>query len=216
MPRKVSEIYTEYKIIPSLQEHMFRVAAVAFLICDNFNELLPKEEIILACLFHDMGNIIKFKMDVIPEFFEPEGVGYWQGIKNEYIEKYGDNEHEATIRIMQELNLPDNLISLAGQNRFSLICEHRDSNDVDMKIIHYADGRVNPHGIVSYEERMDEARKRYETHKDSIKEEERRKLVDCGKEIEKQIFAKCKIKPEDINDSTVAPIILKLRDFVIK
>ena len=47
------------------------------------------------------------------------------------------------------------------------------------------------------------------------KEDEWKKLVACGQEIEKQIFSKCKIKPEDINDQTVAPIISKLRDFVI-
>ena len=33
--------------------------------------------------------------------------------------------------------------------------------------------------------------------------------------MEKQIFSKCKIKPEDINNETVASIILSLKDFVI-
>jgi hypothetical protein len=45
--------------------------------------------------------------------------------------------------------------------------------------------------------------------------EERDRLVACGQEIEKQIFAKCKIKPEDITDASVAPIIEELRNFVI-
>ena len=58
MVRKISEIYAEYKIMPNLQMHMYRVAAVASLIYDNFNEPLNKEEIITACLLHDMGNII--------------------------------------------------------------------------------------------------------------------------------------------------------------
>ena len=42
------------------------------------------------------------------------------------------------------------------------------------------------------------------------------KFVACGKDIEEQIFAKCKIKPENINDETVKPIIEKLKDFVVK
>jgi 23S rRNA maturation-related 3'-5' exoribonuclease YhaM len=216
MSRKISDIYAEYKIIPSLQLHMLRVAAVASIICDNFNEPLPKDEIITACLLHDMGNIIKFKMDVMPEFFQPEGVEYWQSVKDEYITKYGNNEHEATVKIIKELNLPGYVALLADQNRFSLICEHRESDDMKIKIVHYADGRVTPHGVVSYEDRMNEAKKRYESHENSPRELERRRLVDCGLEIEKQIFAKCKIKPEDITDNEVMPLISTLRDFVLK
>ena len=214
--KKISEIYKEYKIIPSLQEHMFRVAAVASLICDNFTEPLPKEEIITACLLHDMGNIIKFRMDIIPQFFEPEGVSHWQNVQNEYKQKYGDNDHEANVKIIKELNISEKIASLANLNRFSLVCEHRDSWDMTIKIVHYSDGRVDPHGVVSYEERMNEAKKRYANHEDFLDEERRKKLVACGKDIEKQIFAKCKIRPEDITNESVAPIIAGLKNFVIK
>ena len=220
MVMSIEEIYKKYKIMPNLQEHMLRVAAVASIICDNFEDQLPKEEIITACLLHDMGNIIKFKMDVIPEFFQPEGLECWQEIKNEYIKKYGENEHEATMKIIKdELGLPDKITFLVDQIRFSYTCRHRDSDDFNTKITHYSDGRVNPYGIVSYEERMNEGKKRYKDHKSTfgeMNEEEREKLVDCGREIEKQIFSKCKIKPEDINDESVRPIISELRNFVIK
>ncbi|MBI5139219.1 HD domain-containing protein [Candidatus Nomurabacteria bacterium] len=216
MGRNILDIYKEYKIIPSLQMHMLRVAAVAYSVCDNLTVPVNKEEIITACLFHDMGNILKFKMDVIPQFFEPEGVAYWSKVKDEYLEKYGENEHEATVEIMKEVGLADGAISLAHRNRFSLICEHFNSGDISMKILHYADGRVNPYGIVSYEDRMNEARKRYQGGESSIKEEERQKLVNCGKQIEKQIFEKCKIKPEDITDESVARIIKELKNFVVK
>jgi len=215
MSMSIEAIYKKYKIMPSLQEHMLRTAAVASLICDNFNEPLLKEEIITACLLHDMGNIIKFKTGVLSEFYEPESVEYWQGVKKEYIKKYGKDQHEATIKIIQELGLPDNLALLAGRNSFSLICEHCDSDDINMKIVHYADGRVDPYGIVSYKERMDEAKNRYKTKKEN-EEKERERLTQCGKEIEKQIFSKCKIKPEDINNESIAPIILELKNFVIK
>jgi len=216
MALSIGEIYKKYKIMPNLQEHMLRVAAVASLICNNFDEPLDKEEIITACLLHDMGNIIKFNLEAFPEFLEPEGLNYWQKVKNEYIEKYGPNENHATIEIMRELGVSGQIIKLVDQINFSLLCSHRDSHDMSIKIIHYSDGRVDPYGIVSFDERMDEAKKRYKNHKDSIQEEERRRLVVCGREIEKQIFSKCKIKPEDINDETVKPIILELRDFMIK
>ena len=82
MTKNISEIYEEYKIMPNLREHMLRVAGAASLICDNFTEPLNKEEIISACLLHDMGNIIKFKLDYFPEFNKPEKAEYWQNVQS--------------------------------------------------------------------------------------------------------------------------------------
>ena len=82
MSKKILDIYDEYKIIPALQKHMLRVAAVASLICNNFNEPLPKNDIITACLLHDMPNILKFKWDSLLEFLEPKGFHYWQNIQS--------------------------------------------------------------------------------------------------------------------------------------
>lgn len=213
--KKITEIYEEYKIMPNLQEHMFRVAAVASLICDNFNEPLPKDDIITACLLHDMGNIIKFKLDYFPEFNKPQGLEYWQNVQDEYIKKYGEGEHKATIRIMKEINLPDHLIFIVSQIDFSLICSLSNGNDINTKIAFYADARVDPHGIVSYDERMNEGKKRYQS-RNKISDEKRQVSVECGKEIEKQIFTRCKIKPEDITDLSVAPIIAELKNFMVK
>ena len=216
MARKISEIYAEYKIMPILQEHMLRVAAVASLICDNFSEPLPKNDIITACLLHDMGNILKSNFKFFPESLEPEGLKYWQKIKDDFIKKYGNSEHEATIQIMKELGVSLNAISLVDKIKFSLLCNHCDNDDMSIKTIVYSDARVDPYGVVSYDERMNEAKERYKNHKNNPGKKELKKLVACGKKIEKQIFAKCKIKPEDINDETVAPIVSILRNFIVK
>ncbi len=216
MGRKISEIYTEYKIMPNLQMHMYRVAAVASIICDNLDEKVNKEEIITACLLHDMGNIIKSDFEFLPELLQPQGPEYWQKVKDEYIGKYGDSDHEANVQITKELSSSGNVLYLVGQIHFSLMCVHRDIVDMNVKITHYADGRVDPYGIVSYEERMNEAKERYKDRAYLFPLENREKLISCGKEIEKQIFVKCKIKPEDINNETVAPIVESLKDFVIK
>jgi HD superfamily phosphodiesterase len=217
MAKKITEIYTEYKISPNLQRHMLWVAAVATMICDNFDESLPKEDIVTACLLHDMGNIVKYDMDVFPDFLEPEGAEYWKKIQAEFIEKYGKDDHHANLKIVKEFNVSAKVIDCVNKISFSLTCANRDSNDIVTKIIEYSDHRVNPFGIVSYDERMEEARKRYQNRENNdFKEEERQKLVACGKDSEKQIFTKCKIKPEDINDETVKPIIEKLKDFMIK
>ena len=216
MARKISEIYAEYKIMPILQEHMLRVAAVASLICDNFSEPLLKNDIITTCLLHDMGNILKSNFKFFPESLEPEGLKYWQKIKDDFIKKYGNSEHEATIQIMKELGVSLNAISLVDKIKFSLLCNHCDNDDMSIKTIVYSDARVDPYGVVSYDERMNEAKERYKNHKNNPGKKEWKKLVACGKKIEKQIFAKCKIKPEDINDETVAPIVSILRNFIVK
>lgn len=217
--KKIVDIYKEYKITPSLGAHMFRVAAIATLICDNFDEPLPKEDIVTACLLHDMGNIIKFNMNILPEFFEPEGVEYWRKIQNEFVEKYGKNEHKATVEIVKELGVKDEIVKIIDGIDFLLFDKHQVGNDMSMKIAVYSDSRVDPHGVVSYEARMEEGKKRYQNHKSTfgaVNETERQRLVECGRQMERQIFAKCRIKPEDINNETINPIISELKNFVIR
>jgi hypothetical protein len=215
--KSISEIYKEYKIPLNLQMHMLRVASVASMICDNFNESLPKEDIITACLLHDMGNIVKYDMNVFPDLLEPEGAEYWQKVQDEFMEKYGKDDHHANLKIAKELGMPPSVVYLMDQIQFQNLCIHYKDEDMSNKIISYVDQRVAPYGIVSYDERAEEARKRYQNREEfMVKEEERRELFICGKEIEKQIFAKCKIKPEDINNETVKPIIESLKDFMVK
>lgn len=214
--RKITDIYEEYKIMPNLQHHQLRVAAVAKQICESLTVQVDTQSIIIACLLHDMGNIIKFRLDHFPEFNEPKGLEYWQNVKDEFISKHGDNEHKATVNIIKELGLSKDIVTLAGQNRFSLLCSHRDSGEMNLKIIHYADSRVGPHGVLSYNDRMDDAGKRYKDYpKKSVEEKERIRLVDCGKEIEKQIFANSNIKPEDITDASIANDVELLKNFTI-
>ena len=77
------EVYSEYKIMPTLQLHQLRVAAVARLVCDHLTHPINTRDVILACLFHDMGNIIKSNLNHFPEFCEPEGTAYWEKVKAE-------------------------------------------------------------------------------------------------------------------------------------
>ena len=215
MPISIERIYKKYKIMPNLQTHMLRVAAVASLICDNLNEPVNKEEIISACLLHDMGNIIKSNFEFLPESLEPEGRDYWEKVKEEYIKKYGNNDEKANEQVAKELKMSPSVVSLIKSISFSLICQHKGAVDMSVKVMHYADMRVSPYGVVSLEERMKEAKNRYKLESPS-EEEERERLIECGREIEKQIFAKCKIKPEDINNETVTPLIPILKNFVTK
>ncbi len=216
MPLTIEAIYKMYKIMPNLQEHMLRVAAVASLICDNLAEPIDKENVVAACLLHDMGNIIKFKLDAFPKFLEPEGLEYWQAVKNEYIEKYGSNEYTASINIAKELNVTERVIELIKSISFLGASDNADKSDFGKKIVEYCDDRVDPFGIVSLEKRLTDLRTRY-AHRDKERGPSFREAFEKAVRImEKQIFSKCKIKPEDINDESIKPIISELRNFVIK
>jgi 5'-deoxynucleotidase YfbR-like HD superfamily hydrolase len=217
--RTVAEIYTAYRIMPALQMHQLRVAAVGKLVCDNFAGGIDANAVVLACLFHDMGNIIKFDLSVFPEFREPEGIDYWQGIKDEWIAKYGTDEHGASNEIAKEIGLPESVRTLIDETRFSRLQAARDGASYEGKIVKYADMRVSPFGIVAMAERLEEGRKRYAEKKGYNTPEGREQYqisIEAASGIERQIFAQCSIKPEDINDRSAAQIIEELRNYPIE
>lgn len=216
MQKTISQIYSEHKIWRGLQDHMFKVAAVASLICDNFSDPLDRNEIISACLLHDMGNIVRTNFEYLHELFEPEGIEYWKGIQKEYIEKYGEDDRTAAVEILSEIGFPASFITLATNNTPALVCAHSLGNDIPAKILFYADARVSPHGVLSYEERQAESTARYHSIKGGIIPRARVEMVECGRVIEKQIFEKCAIKPEDITEEAIQPLLLELRDFMVK
>jgi len=214
--RDITDIYSEYKIMPMLAIHQIRVAAVANIVCDSLSVPVDKDNIIKACLLHDMGNIIKFNLNHFPiQKNEPRGVDYWEQVKEEYIIKYGNNEHVASVKIAKELDMPNYVIDLVASVESALILDKsiKNDNDFGKKICNYADGRVTPHNVTSIKERSDEAKKRYENHPHYFSEKDRFLFVSEMEEIEKEIFVHSKIKPEDINDDSVQNYIDKLKTF---
>ncbi len=194
--------------MPNLQLHQLRVAAVGKLICDNYNQQVNGRDVILACLFHDMGNIVKFKLDVFPEALQPEGLEYWEKQKAETIQKYGAKQHRVSETVAQELGLPDSVIHMIGTSGVSRLPEILASDSNELKVLQYADLRVAPAGVVSLTERFEDFARRYPSDKDSD-------LFGKGKELEGEIFACTSIKPEDINDTSVAPLIEELWEYPV-
>lgn len=207
--KKIEEIYKEYKIIPNLKLHQMRVAAVASMVCDSLEISIDKENIVNACLLHDMGNIIKFKLEDFPQFVEPEGLEYWNKIKYDFIIKYGNDEHLASLEIAKELGVSEytlELIDCIDSNSEMIKMD----TDICKKICIYADNRVSPNGIVSVKERSLEAKERYKNHPSAFDEEKRLFYVENIHQIEKQIFSHSKIKPENIDDISIKKYLEEL------
>src|SRR3989338_1141417 len=210
-----SGIYAEYKIMPSLQLHQLRVAAVAQLICDNFQKPVSKNDVILACLFHDMGNIIKSDLTYFPEFVEPEGLEYWEKIKADFVLKYGENHHKANVMIAKDLGLPPTSIALIDSIGFSQLEFVVADDSFERKIMQYADIRVGPHGILPLKQRLEEGRKRYNTTRKARmyyeSDEEFEHLAQFAGELEKQVSEHMHITPDKIDDTAIKPIIEQLK-----
>jgi len=213
---KIKQIYKKYKVPANLQLHMYRVTAVAQVIADNFEDKLEKHELVIACLFHDIGNIIKFDLKLFPKFLRPEGYDYWKNVQDEFIMKYGEDEHEATFKIAKEVGISERAYEILTAVGFAQAEEIHKQEDFNKKIILYSDQRVGLNGIISMQERHEEGRERYLKRRnknvgdDSL--ENFMKLASFMEQIESQVFDKCKIKPEEIADELIQPIIERLND----
>src|SRR3989344_5619497 len=213
--KSAQEIYEEYRIMPSLQLHQLRVAAVGKLGCENFRETVDAKAVVLACLFHDMGNIIKSDLTYFPDFVEPEGAEYWEKVKADFTQKYGTNHHKANIMIAKDIGFPPAAVALVDGLGFSQIAYVVADSSFERKIMQYADIRVGPRGILSLKARLAEGRKRYNTTKKARmyyeSDEEFEHLTRAAEALEQQVLLQTHISPEEVNDTAVAPLIGELR-----
>lgn len=210
----IAQIYKQYRLMPNLQLHQYRVAAVAQYICSHFESAVDERSITQACLLHDMGNIIKFDLASFPEFLEPEGLPYWEEVQESFMNRYGDDEFTATLQIAEEIGVSQRVLELIGQVNFNKIQANLNSEDLEAKICEYADTRVSPQGVVSLKERLDDLEvryaARYPTPEDQIKRAHFRELISI---VEKQIFDQITLEPSQITAEKVAPLIKSLPDF---
>ncbi len=210
------EIYKKYKIIPFLQTHMYRVSAVALYICQHAKEKVPTENIVSACLLHDLGNILKFDFTLFPKEFEPEGVLYWQEVREDFARKYGENVDEATYAIAKEIGVNGKTFECLQSIGFSKICTNAKIADFSLEVPSYSDMRVSPFGVTSLLERLEEAHKRYKNRKHAIGDENiYEKNRACIQQMEKDIFSKTIITPESVIEDNVYPLLESLKKFEI-
>ena len=202
--------------MPNLQLHQLRVAAVAKLICENFEQPIDERSVILACLFHDMGNIIKSDLGQFPEFRAGKGRDHWESVKARFVETYGDNAHQVNVAIAKEIGLPERAVSYIDGISFSNLKKIARADSYEQKICEYADTRVGPYGTLSLQARLAEARTRYvESGKSYYTLEGFADLSRDAEEIERQLFRKTRIKPEDITDESIARFVDELQNYSV-
>lgn len=208
----VKKIYEKYQVPPNLQQHMLRIAGVAKVIFDSWKgEKLNSEIIIKASLFHDMGNILKFDLVNKVSFLgeEAKNVEHWRKVKSEMAQKYGPDEHMATVMICRELNLSPKILWIIENWGFGNFDKVLTSDSWEYKICVYADHRVGPFGVVSLADRFAEQRKRYEQQQHGSIDlsahlsDKSEILANCAFKIEKQLQEKIKKDLETIMDKEI-------------
>ena len=215
--KNIQEIYEKYKILPNLQEHQFRVAYVARLIGEQHKDKINLDKLTKAALLHDMGNIIKFDLDKpIVSWKDDAEKKYWLEVQDEFRNKYGTNEHKATVIIAQEIGVGDDVVDLVDSLNFSKACIYSKGEDYEKKILLYADCRVGPSGVVGLEDRINDFKNRYLGRKDyhsAVSDWERHGYIRCVEEIEEQLFKEQNIKPDDIKGENIAKYMTELENY---
>ena len=207
----IIEIYNKYHLPENLQMHMLRVAACSNLTIDNWTGVeIDNKAIIRVCLLHDMGNIVK-----IPEDFSKDQE--FLKIRKKYFDKYGTNDHEINMLIGKEEGLTDKELEILDGKRSRKNEITAKLDNYEIKISAYCDQRVAPDGVVSLKERLEDAKKRYKDKSLSVwsNEEKANHLIKCALEIEQQVMAYCKLKPEDINNESIQTYIDRLKEYEI-
>jgi len=206
----ITDIYRRYGIPEGLQMHMLRVAAIADQVLSAWHgPSVDRESLIRVLLLHDMGNIVK--MD--HEHYESPRM---LAVREEYMSKFGKDDHRVSLEIAKELGLSGKELALMDGKVFIRNDETVASKDYARKIGAYADQRAAPDGVSILLIRLREAQHRYRDKPGSSMNNPRTEmLIECALQIEKQLMEHCDLKPEDITDASVAPFLERLRTFEI-
>jgi len=200
----IGSIYERFKIPPHLQDHMFRAAAVARLICENWiGEGVSEDDVVAVLLLHDLGNVVRMTFDnedLLLLYGEKSNIDDLKRDGKEAVEKYGSNDHEATDKMCKELGVNERFLFLMNNKAFIQNREICDSNDFEQKICAYADQRIGPRGVLSLRERLDEAIARSGNRPWHLDFDE---LVGCASKIEEQVLNNVDLSAEDINDDSI-------------
>lgn len=194
----IRDVYTNYSIPPNLQRHMLLVAQIAGSLISNWTQDFDnKDDLLLACLLHDLGNLIKSDLDKYPDFLgvPMTEIPTWKAKQRLMIDKYGSDEHKATKKMLEELHCKSEIISLILDKTFANAISIRDGDNWSLKLLLYCDMRVGPHGLLPLEQRVIELMtksKKYTRREDLLTAiiEIEQKLKDKTKTILSEITSK--------------------------
>ncbi|MCS6893143.1 MAG: hypothetical protein NZO16_01015 [Deltaproteobacteria bacterium] len=201
---KILDIYSKYNIPDFLIDHMLKVTAVSRVICDSIViSRIDSNLVSRVLLLHDIGNLVKIDLRRIESIVLNENLfDYWIRVKNEFIEKYGSDDHVASAKIAGELGLPQYEISLLSFDYFFEIDSVLKSQDWHLKICAYSDQRVAPFGVTTLRQRLEDVKDRY-CQIPKYKNFDYDNLICLAEELESQIQSVCRIDLQSIDENSI-------------
>lgn len=199
----IKNIYEKFGIPPNLTEHMLIVTKVALFIKEHWKgPEIDWETLRKAALLHDVGNVVKFDLDKYPHFLgnEKSKIDYWKQKQKEIIEKYGQDDHEATKKMLNEVGIDRKIIEIILNKAFGNAVQIAVSQDWYTKILLYADLRVLPNGVAKMTERFQDIRERMPKYTSRPDFEN---LLDTARKIEEQIQEKLDVSVLEINNQSI-------------
>lgn len=213
--KPITQIYDEYQTMPNLRLHQLHVAAVAKQLVHSTTIKVDGHSVITACLIHDIANIIKFELKRFPEFLEPQGFEYWEGVQKAFIDTYGPDEHRAHLKIAADMHMPQAVVDLMKSIGFAKIPDVVKQGNLEEKICCYADQRVGPFGVITIEERLIEGRARYAHRTDRNLSLNFDQIAADLRTLEQQVFDYSTMLSTDITNDSIESEIELLKQFTI-
>lgn len=202
----VLEAYVELEIPPNLQEHMLRVGALLSILSEHWvGGKIDVKALVLAGLFHDLANILKFDFDK-PELLGKEALksADWKQVQTKVRDRYGDDLHRATLMMGKEIGLGDSVLRIIEGMEWDRTHIVLKQGDWEVALAIYADMRVGPFGILPLRQRLDDLH-----HRRAQPDFE--KTLQGALELEKTIRGLTKLSPGSITKSDVEQRFESLR-----
>lgn len=159
----IQTIYDRFQVPPGLRAHMLRVTQFANVVASTWNGVgIDKDFLIKCALVHDLGNIVAFKTWVGEDAKYEE---LWRGVQQKIIAKYGADDHEATRKMLEEINADPRLIQIILQKSSANSPAIAAGDNWLLKILLYSDLRITPTGVASLKDKLAEMYARSDKHK---------------------------------------------------
>jgi hypothetical protein len=206
----ISKIYQKYQTPINLQEHMFRVAALAYLITDKWKGyMIDRSAIINCCLLHDIAKPITFDLTKQKQYgMSEKDIENLQNTQEFIKNKYGDDEHTATLNICQEISLSTKSLTLVDNLDWPNITKLLLKSDIESLIPIYCDMRISPHGIMTLDQRIIDLKKR--TDSPDLSD-----ILSAGEKSEQIIQSSTDLQLNSITNSDINKKILEFTNYNI-
>lgn len=192
------DVYQKFGTPKNLQHHMLTVTG---LICSVKEHWVGDEidwgSLITAGLIHDLGNVIKFDLDKFPLLLGDElpRIDFWREEQKKLIAKYGNDDHEATRKMLDELGINDKIKDTIQTKSFGNIQETAKLDNWLPKILQYCDLRAAPERLMTLDERVSDIQERYNKYAGRADFPE---MIEAAKSIEAEIAQSVDTKLDDI------------------